>query len=249
MSGGEIIRVREISKQFPGNSYKSVDGLSLSVGAAVKFGIFGPNGAGKTTVISMMCGLLTPDSGEVWYNSSGRKSPYEMRGLMGYVPQDFAFYPELSLNENLRYFGALYRLSSDETAKRSKELLQVLGLAEFAEKPVSQFSGGMKRRVNLAIGLIHGPQILFLDEPTVGVDVQSRIAIMEFLEQLNASGTTIVYTSHHLGEAEAFCDYSVLMDQGKIVAEGETHTLLESTGNKSLEDLFLQLTGKSYRDA
>lgn len=249
MNGGEIIRVREVSKQFPGNTYKSVDGLSLSIGTASKFGIFGPNGAGKTTLISMMCGLLVPDSGEIWYNGEGRKSPHEMRGRLGYVPQDFAFYPELSLNENLRYFGALYRLSSGETAKRSQELLHILGLTEFAKKPVSQFSGGMKRRVNLAIGLIHRPAILFLDEPTVGVDVQSRIAIMEFLEQLNASGTTIVYTSHHLGEAEAFCDYSVLMDQGKIVTEGETRKLLESTGKESLEDLFLQLTGKSYRDA
>ena len=168
--------------------------------------------------------------------------------LFGFVPQDFSFYQELSPIENLEFFGAWYGLTRKQIAHRSAELLEILGLTDVSHKAVENFSGGMKRRVNLAIGVIHNPKILFLDEPTVGVDVQTRHAIIDYLKQLNKQGTTLIYTSHQLAEAEGLCEQIALVDKGEIVREGKLDNLLEEYGHQDLEELFLNLTGKDYRN-
>ena len=168
--------------------------------------------------------------------------------LFGFVPQDFSFYQELSPVENLEFFGAWYGLKKSQIKQRTTELLEVLGLCEVGKKQVQKFSGGMKRRVNLAIGVMHEPRILFLDEPTVGVDVQTRHAMIEYLKELNKNGTTLIYTSHQLTEAEDLCNKVALFDEGRIIARGELSQLLTENDEQRLEGLFISLTGRAYRD-
>lgn len=169
----------------------------------------------------------------------------ETNNLFGLVPQDFSFYQELSPIENLHFFGAFYGLSKQQINQRTNELLEVLGLTEVRNKPVAKFSGGMKRKVNLAIGIIHQPKIIFLDEPTVGVDIQSRHSIIEYLKKLNNEGATLVYTSHQLNEAEEICNKIALMNDGKIIAFDKISLLLSQHQETSLENLFLKLAKNS----
>lgn len=244
-----VIEVQNLSKRYPGASEDSLKGISFDVLEGEKLGVFGPNGAGKTTLMSLMCGILSPNTGEVRFRQNGQPvSLKSMRFRMGYVPQDFAFYPELTPMQNLMYFGALYGIDTQELKRKSEELLHILGLSHVARKRVSTFSGGMKRRVNLAIGIVNNPSILFLDEPTVGVDVQSKHAIMSYLDTLNAAGTTIIYTSHHMNEGQEFCDRIVLLDHGTLIVQDDLDQLLTTHGEQSLEGLFLKLTGTAYRD-
>lgn len=242
-----VIEVRNISKRYPGAEVDSLQGISFDITKGERLGIFGPNGAGKTTLMSLLCGIHSATSGEVRYPEHAN----ELRKVLhhiGYVPQDFAFYPELTPLQNLMYFGALYDIPKKELRARSLELLNILGLSSVVNRKVHTFSGGMKRRVNLAIGIIHRPEILFLDEPTVGVDVQSKNAIMAYLEKLNAAGTTIIYTSHHMSEGQEFCQRIVLLDHGQLIAVDALDTLLTQHQQVSLEALFLQMTGTAYRD-
>lgn len=246
---GTVIEVQKISKQYSGATEYSLNGVSLSIKRGDKLGIFGPNGAGKTTLISIICGIIKQSEGEVIFNDG--ESSIELRSMLykiGYVPQDFSFYPELTPYQNLMYFGALYDITKTELKQKIKSLLSVLGLSHVTHKKVGKFSGGMKRRVNLAIGIINDPAILFLDEPTVGVDVQSKNAIMTYLEELNRTGTTIIYTSHHMNEGQEFCNRIVLLDQGKLIADDSLQHLLKEYNESSLEALFLSLTGIEYRD-
>lgn len=224
-------------------------GLNLDVSGGERFGLFGPNGAGKTTLMSLMTGLLQAKKGEVqlFGEKIGVKKSSVNR-LFGFVPQDFSFYHELTPAENLEFFGAWSGLNRHEIHKRTNELLDVLGLSEVKHKPVQQFSGGMKRRVNLAIGVIHQPKLLILDEPTVGVDVQTRHAIIAYLKELNQQGTTLIYTSHQLSEAQDLCRQIALIDEGKIIAQGQMDDLLNQYQQDNLEGLFLNLTGKAYRN-
>lgn len=243
------IDVQNIGFRYPGNPDMSFSGLNLQVGKGVRFGLFGPNGAGKTTLISLMTGLLSADEGRIellGQEISGQKSG--VNKLFGFVPQDFSFYHELSPVENLEFFGAWSGLDKKTIQTRTDELLTILGLNDVRNKQVQKFSGGMKRRVNLAIGVIHNPAILFLDEPTVGVDVQTGRAIIDYLLQLNKSGTTLVYTSHQLNEAEALCEQVALIDGGKIIAQDSLSRLLKTHEHENLEQLFLNLTGKEYRN-
>lgn len=223
--------------------------LNLTINAAERFGIFGPNGAGKTTLMSLMTGLLPYKTGSIKILGneiiSARKN---INNMIGLVPQDFSFYEELSPAENLEFFGAWYGLSKTLVKKKTDELLSIMGLHAVANKPVKQFSGGMKRRVNLAIGVMNNPKILFLDEPTVGVDVQSRNAIISYLKEINSAGTTLVYTSHQLKEAEDLCTVAALIDQGEIIVKDTLPNLLASHQQNGLEGLFLALTGRAYRD-
>ncbi len=238
-----------VFKKYGSSGHLALENISISIENGTIYGLLGPNGAGKTTLISILCGILLPTSGEIkYFQQTGEISKQEIKQYIGYVPQDFAFYQELTPVQNLRYFGAMYNLSKSELEKRTSVLLGLLGLHKFADKKVETFSGGMKRRVNLAIGVIHQPTLLFLDEPTVGVDVQSRTAILKYLTQLNKTGTTIIYTSHHLSEAEDFCKEITLIDHGKIIATGVTAELLERNQAKNLESLFITLTGEDYRD-
>lgn len=245
-----LIEIKSLRKRYRKAESESLQGVSFDIFEGEKIGILGPNGAGKTTLISILCGLFSPTSGKVTFHESmAADFPEIPRQKIGLVPQEYAFYSELTPIQNLSYFGAMANLDKEQTLKRSAELLEVLGLGKHARKRIHTFSGGMKRRVNLAIGLLHRPEILFLDEPTVGIDVQSRHAILSFLNDLNEQGITIVYTSHHLSEAEAFCDHIVLLDHGEILADGITKRLLKEYGENSLEDLFIQLTGTEYRDS
>ena len=238
-----LIHVENVSKRYKNAEDCSLQEVSLTIFKSDKFGILGPNGAGKTTLISILCGIFNQSSGKVTYNSSEKK-----HSIIGYVPQDFAFYNELTATQNLEYFGVLYHLSKKEIKQRSEEILTILGLLSVADKKVKTYSGGMKRRLNLAIGILHNPSILFLDEPTVGVDIQSKNAIIQFLNKLNEQGTTIIYTSHHLSEAEEFCNKIAILDYGKLIAFDEISALKHAHNVNSLMDVILKLTGEGYRD-
>ena len=224
-------------------------GLNLQINKGARFGLFGPNGAGKTTLMSLMTGLLSADKGKIiLLGNTVAKNNLGVNKLFGFVPQDFSFYQELSPAENLEFFGAWAGLTKQQTNLRTDEMLTILGLNEVRNQQVGKFSGGMKRRVNLAIGVVHNPSILILDEPTVGVDVQTRHAIIDYLRQLNEAGTTLIYTSHQLTEAEDLCNDVALIDDGRIIARGTLNELIAKYNQPSLEDLFLTLTGKKYRD-
>lgn len=243
------INIKNLGKRYEGASVDSLNGVNLTILAGDKYGVLGPNGAGKTTLISILCGILEASTGQIEYSDHGNVVNYKtIQPKIGFVPQEYALYQELTPVQNLEYFGALYNLSKQEIASRTTEILKTLGLSAVAHKKVQTFSGGMKRRVNLAIGIIHQPTILFLDEPTVGVDVQSKVAILKFLNDINAQGTTIIYTSHHLSEAQEFCNRIALIDQGKIIIKGELKTLLEEHQTVDLKALFIQFTGEQYRD-
>lgn len=245
-----IIKVNTLYKKYKDSDFFSVDNLSLSIEENEIFGLLGPNGAGKTTLISVLCGLIKPTSGTFTINGlSYDKNATQIKETIGVVPQEYALYPTLTANENLRYFGSMYGLKGKQLHRKVDEALEHLGLLKFANKRIETFSGGMKRRVNLIAGILHQPKILFLDEPTVGVDVQSKNAIIDYLKELNSKGTTIIYTSHHLSEAQDFCTKIAIIDQGRIYAEGTPKSLIANTANAhNLEDVFISLTGKELRD-
>jgi len=244
-----ILRVSSITKLYPKAEVYSLKDVSFDVIRGEKLGIFGPNGAGKTTLISILCGILPETSGGVNYFIDNQSATFkDVLPKIGFVPQDFALYQELTAMQNLRYFGKMQGLKNEELESKIAHLLTILGLDHVGNRKLSTFSGGMKRRINLAIGLINDPEILFLDEPTVGVDVQSKVAIIALLNELNQKGTTMIYTSHHLREAEDFCDRTLLLDDGKIIAEGTLNDLLKQHNAESLEDLLIHLTGKALRD-
>lgn len=228
----------------------SLNDFTLDIKEGVIFGLLGPNGAGKTTLISILCGLVKPTSGSFTIDGLGyAKNADEIKQIIGVVPQEYALYPTLTARENLLYFGSMYGLKGNDLKEKVIDSLDFLGLLKFADKRVETFSGGMKRRVNLIAGILHDPKVLFLDEPTVGVDVQSKNAIIDYLKTLNNNGTTIIYTSHHLAEAQDFCTDIAILDRGKIYAQGTPMGLIEATTNaKNLEDVFIALTGNELRD-
>ena len=243
------VSISHLAFQYAGQTNPVFSGLDLEVAAGQRFGLFGPNGAGKTTLMNCMTGLLSFQEGSI--SLLGNKVlPHHktFNKLFGFVPQDFSFYQELSPVENLAFFGAWYGLQKKQIKERTEVLLNVLGLTDVGNKPVEKFSGGMKRRVNLAIGVMHQPPVLFLDEPTVGVDVQTRHAMIAYLLELNKNGTTLIYTSHQLKEAEDLCNMIALFDEGRIIAHGTLPELLAANNEADLEGLFIKLTGKAYRD-
>jgi len=245
-----IIDVSQISKSYNGEGANAVNKLSFSIAKNEIFGLLGPNGAGKTTTISMLCGLFQPDSGSITMNGYNLKTDLSLvKPIIGVVPQDIALYPTLTGRENLMFYGTMYGVSKKTLKERIEFWLAKLELKSAADKRVEAYSGGMKRRINLICGLLHDPSILILDEPTVGVDVQSRSAIMEHLKELNTSGVTIIYTSHHMEEAEKFCSDVAIIDHGEIVARGKPKHLIESHEScANLEDVFLKLTNKKLRN-
>ncbi|HQW82844.1 MAG TPA: ABC transporter ATP-binding protein [Ferruginibacter sp.] len=244
------VSIHDLVFTYPGQLDSCLSNLNLTVQQGERFGLFGPNGAGKTTLMHCMTGLLPYHQGSIQLlgHEIAHHKKY-VNKLFGFVPQDFSFYQELSPKENLAFFGAWAGLQKDEIKNKTAQLLEVLGLAEVQNKRVEQFSGGMKRRVNLAIGVIHEPRILFLDEPTVGVDVHTRHAIINYLKKLNEAGTTLIYTSHQLSEAEDLCNKVALIDEGKIIAHNTLQQLMLDHKEEGLEGLFINLTGKSFRDA
>jgi ABC-2 type transport system ATP-binding protein len=224
-----MISVDELHKSF--GSLRAVDGLSFEVPEGELFGFLGPNGAGKTTTLSMISGLLKPDSGRasiadinVWAN------PKAAKRMLGMVPQDLALYEELSARENLMFWGSLFGLPKSELKANIDLWLDRVGLADRSKERVSKFSGGMKRRLNLAIGLVHNPKVVLLDEPTVGIDPQARNNILDIIREIAAAGTTILFTTHHLEEAEALCDRIAIMDHGRILETGSVEVLAKVVG-------------------
>ena len=198
----------------------AVDGVSLEAGAGETIGLLGPNGAGKTTTVSIIAGLLRPDSGEVLIGGRPLRGDTDpLKRNIGLVPQDIGLYPEISARENLHLFGALYGMDFNERCRAIDAALDLVGLAERAKDRVKGFSGGMMRRLNLAAAMLHDPQLLLLDEPTVGVDPQSRNAIFDNLETLKKRGKTLLYTTHYMEEAERLCDRMVIVDHGKVIAD------------------------------
>jgi ABC-2 type transport system ATP-binding protein len=245
-----IIEIRSLSKKYKEADFFSVNNLSLSVNKGEIFGLLGPNGAGKTTLISMLCGLIKPTSGSFTIEGHTYKNDaHAIKKTIGVVPQEYALYPTLTARENLMYFGSMHGLKGKDLKQRINDSLDYLGLIKFADKRTDTFSGGMKRRVNLIAGMLHEPTILFLDEPTVGVDVHSKNVIIDYLKQINQKGTTIIYTSHHLAEAEDLCSHIAIIDNGVILMQGTPNEIIEITHNAlTLEDVFLSLTGKELRD-
>jgi ABC-2 type transport system ATP-binding protein len=244
------VSIQHLEFTYPGQAETCFSDLNLIVGKGERFGLFGPNGAGKTTLMNCMTGLLNFKKGQIHLlGNSIMQHKREVNKLFGFVPQEFSFYQELSPVENLAFFGAWSGLNKQQIKAKTTELLEVLSLTDVRNKPVQKFSGGMKRRVNLAIGVIHDPQLLFLDEPTVGVDVHTRHAIINYLKELNAKGTTLIYTSHQLSEAEDLCDKIALIDEGKILVHNTLDQLLVDHSEDGLEGLFISLTGKKLRDS
>ncbi|MFT3739423.1 MAG: ABC transporter ATP-binding protein [Breznakibacter sp.] len=244
-----LIAIDQLKKRYPSAAEYSLKGVSLRVGEGETFGILGPNGAGKTTLISILCHILPYSEGSVNYYLNGKPIGFsDIRQQIGFVPQELALYEDLTAFQNVEYFGALYNLSAPKIKARAAYLFDLMGLAGVADKKVKTFSGGMKRRLNLIIGIVHNPKILFLDEPTVGVDIQSRNAILDFLNTLNQEGTSIIYTSHHLDEAERLCNRIAIIDYGALIAIDTIENLLQGHKVENLTQLLIKLTGKEFRD-
>ena len=228
-----MIGVQNLSKRF--GELRAVDRISFEVAPGELFGLLGPNGAGKTTTISMVSGLLRPDEGTVTLGEYNLwESPRQAKRLLGLVPQEVALYEEFSARENLFFWGGLYGVARAELKTNVDEILQRVGLAERAREPVSRYSGGMKRRLNLVIGLVHRPKVLLLDEPTVGIDPQARNAILEIIRDIARQGTTILFTTHHLEEAEKLCDRIAIMDHGQILQTGSVRELAKVVGDRDV---------------
>ncbi|GBD83818.1 daunorubicin/doxorubicin resistance ATP-binding protein DrrA [bacterium BMS3Abin02] len=219
-----------LRKSFDG--LVAVDDVSFQVAEGETYGLLGPNGAGKTTTISMIAGLIKADAGSVTVAGQPVTTrSVKARAAIGLVPQDVAVYPDLTARENIRFFGKLYGLTSSRLAARTDEVLEIIGLSERADDRVEEYSGGMKRRLNIGIGLLHEPRLLILDEPTVGVDPQSRNAILENVELLGREGMAVIYTTHYMEEAERLCDRVGVIDAGKLVAEGTRRELVGLIGS------------------
>ena len=250
MSNTAIIEIENLTKTFKNASENAVDGISFRINKNEIFGLLGPNGAGKTTTISILCGLFPPTSGKVLIDGKDLHEELpSIKNIIGIVPQDIALYPTLSARENLAFYGSMYGLHGKDLKEKIDMWLEKLGLNDASKRQVSTYSGGMKRRVNLIAGVLHQPKILFLDEPTVGVDVQSRNVIIEHLKEINAAGTTIIYTSHHMEEAEHFCTRVSIIDHGKILTQGTPGELISNNaGSTNLENVFLNLTNRKLRD-
>ncbi len=245
-----LVDIQHVSKKYKDSPRAAVNDLSLTITKGDIFGLLGPNGAGKTTFISMLCGLFPTTSGEIYINGLTHKTNSKAcKQLIGVVPQEIALYPKLTAWENLMFLGHMYGLGGSELKEKVKQNLSILGLEANMHQKVISYSGGMKRRVNLIAGLLHNPQLLILDEPTVGVDVQSKQAIIEHLKKLNKEqGMTILYTSHHLEEAEEFCSHIAIIDDGKLITQGATKELISSNNCNSIEEVYLKITGVKFRD-
>lgn len=211
-------------------------------------GLLGPNGAGKTTMIHIMCGLIEPKSGHVTHLNERIEDTLRFKSKVGFVPQFDGLFGELTLTENLVYFGKLYDMTKAQINSQITTLTDALQMTPHLRKRLKYFSGGMNRRANIICALLHGPEIIILDEPTSGVDIQSRHIIHQLITQLKTEQKTIIYTSHLLKEAEDLCDYYYIIDGGHVIAEGDMNSLRSSPEQSSLQDLFLDLTGKLARD-
>jgi ABC-2 type transport system ATP-binding protein len=246
MAEAEIV-IDNLTKRF--EDVTAVDGLCLNVTKAELFGLLGPNGAGKTTTINVLCGLTEPSSGSVQVAGHDiRKDITQVKKIIGVCPQETPVYTYLTGRENIELFGNLYEMTKEKLKERSEKLLQILGLSEDADRRVGKYSGGMKRRLNLIMALIHDPEIAFLDEPTVAMDPQARHAVWEFIRGLKKAGKTIILTTHYMEEAQELCDRVGIIDRGKLIALGSPKDLMIKYSAGNLEEVFIQLTGRKIRE-
>lgn len=241
-----MLKVQNLRKNF--GSVKAVDDISFDVEKGVVFGLLGPNGAGKSTTISMISTLLPPSGGNILFEGKNiLEEPKPIRKKLGVVPQDVALYPTLSGFENLSFWGNMYGLKGSELKRRINEVSDIIGLNGRLKDRVDKYSGGMKRRLNIGAALLHMPELLIMDEPTVGIDPQSRSHILDTVLELNRQGMTIIYTSHYMEEVESLCSRICIMDQGKIIAEGSKNELVERSGGKTEIGLTLEAADRSLR--
>ncbi len=244
------LEINNLHKQYKGSFIPALNGLSMSAESGKIMGLLGPNGAGKSTTINILCGLVVPDQGNATiFGKDCVNDSIALRREVGVVPQQIALFGNLTAWENLKYIGKLYGLSTKVIKERADGLLKRFDLDKHADKRVVRYSGGMKRRANIIASLLHEPNFLILDEPTAGVDVQSRAMILEFLEEFHGQGKTVLYTSHLMDEAQKICDEVVIIDEGKFIVCGSPKDLVNSTKDcKNLEDVFLHYTGHSVRE-
>jgi ABC-2 type transport system ATP-binding protein len=238
MKDGIAIRAKELRRRF--GTLEAVKGIDFEVARGEIFSLLGPNGAGKSTTISMLSCLLAPTGGNAWVmGHSILDEQTAVKQSIGVVPQELALYEDMSARENLNFWGQMYNLRGAELARRVDEVLALIGLEERSRERVETFSGGMKRRVNLGIALLHKPELLIMDEPTVGIDPQSRRHILDGVKALNAEGRTVLYTTHYMEEAEELSDHIAIMDRGEIIACGSNDELVQIVGEQSRVDLTL----------
>jgi ABC-2 type transport system ATP-binding protein len=243
----QAITIKNLTKKY--DDKLALDSLSLQVAKGELFGLLGPNGAGKTTAISIVCGLIKPTSGTaqiLGYDT--QKDAQKVKELIGVCIQETAVYPYLTGKENLELFGQIYGLNKKAIKERSTLLLSQLGLTEDAKRVTAKYSGGMKRRLSLALAIIHDPQIAFLDEPTVAMDPQSRHAVWDIIREQKNKGKTIILTTHYMEEAQELCDRVGILDNGKLIALGAPEELIAKNGVKNIEELFIQITGRNMRE-
>jgi len=244
MSNGYAIEVQNLKKSF--GELKAVQGVNFAVQAGEIFSLLGPNGAGKSTTISMLSGLLQPDDGDARLMGHSVRSDGEAaKAALGVVPQDIALYPDLSARENLNFWGKMYGLRGAQLKQRVDEVLAIIGLADRQKGRVGTFSGGMKRRVNIGVALLHKPQVIIMDEPTVGIDPQSRRHILDNVKDLNRQGMTVLYTTHYMEEAAELSHHIAIMDQGKVIACGTHDELIKLVGE--LDRLVLTLNTEAHQ--
>lgn len=244
-----MLQVKNLFKRF--GQKDAVRSVSFTVQEGESFGLLGPNGAGKSTTIAMLCGLLQPTSGEIRISGiDALKEPVAARRIMGVVPQDIALYPTLSARENLFFWGAMYGLSGRELAIRVAEALEIVGLTDRQKERIATYSGGMKRRINIAASLLHHPRLLIMDEPTVGIDPQSRSNILETVRRLNLERRmTVIYTSHHMEEVEYLCDRVAIIDNGRLIALGTLDEVRSLAGGESSIRLRVATPSEQMADA
>ena len=241
-----MIQVDGLRKHY--GKVKAVDGISFEVREGEIYGLLGPNGAGKTTTLSVLAGLLEPDEGRVLFQGVDlATSPLEVKRQLGVVPQEVALYPELTGRENLRFWAGMYGLSGAPLTDAIDRVLDQVGLTGKADVQVKKYSGGMKRRLNLSLGLVHGPRVVLMDEPTAGIDPQARINILDVVRQITAAGTTVLYTTHYLEEAESLCNRIGIMDHGKILAEGTLEQLKRMLGEGEVVTVRGEFAGEAAR--
>jgi ABC-2 type transport system ATP-binding protein len=241
------VEIQGLTKRY--RDVIAVDNLSLGIASTELFGLLGPNGSGKTTTINCLSGLVKPTEGKMKVAGFDVETEIQkVRAVLGVSPQETAVYSHLSGRENIELFGSLYSIPKVELKRNTEYLLEKVGLVEDAKRRVGGYSGGMKRRVNLAMALVQDPKIAFLDEPTVTMDPQSRRAIWDFVRELKAKGKTIILTTHYMEEAEALCDRVGIIDHGKLIELGSPAELRSKYGAKTLEDVFIQLTGRGIRE-
>lgn len=245
-----VLIIKNLTKRYKYREKNVLDGLNLAVKKGEIYGFLGPNGAGKSTTIKILSGLISYNSGTISiFGKNLHEHKESLKQNLGIVPQDIALFPSLTAVENLKVFGGIYGIKKEVLHQRIENLLQMFGLLENKKRKVAQFSGGMKRRLNLIVGILHEPSLLMLDEPTVGIDVQSKTVILENLKKLNEQGTTILYTSHDMNEAQMLCSKVGIIDEGRIVIEGTPNELIaQSLDYTNLESVYLKLTGKMLRD-